>query len=121
MSHRFKISGHENFLDVILTSDHPSLPEARFAVSAEILSEENDLKKSILFSLVTPIPNFEKLSGKLLIPNPKVALVVPFRTDAAVELVLPNELGTHKVSLELDIQGSKVLKQTKVINGTNLQ
>jgi hypothetical protein len=29
LSHRFKISSHENFFDFILTTDHPDLPEAK--------------------------------------------------------------------------------------------
>ena len=108
LSHRLKISGAENFFDVILTSDHPSLPEARFAVSAEILSAENDLKKVILFSVVTPVPRFKTLSGKLVIPNPKIGLVAPFRTELSVEVVLPNGLGTHKTIVNLDVQGLEV-------------
>ena len=108
LSHRLKISGSENFFDVILTSDHPSLPEARFAVSAEVMSEDSDLKKVILVSVVTPVPRFETLSGKFVIPNPKIALVAPFRTELLAEVVLPNELGTHKLVINLDVQGLEV-------------
>ena len=97
-----------NFFDVILTTDHPSLPEARFAVSAEILSAENDLKKVILFSVVTPVPRFKTLSGKLVIPNPKIGLVAPFRTELSAEVVLPNGIGTHKTIINLDDQGIEV-------------
>lgn len=113
LSHRLKISGSENFFDVILTSDHPSLPEARFAVSAEILSQESDLKKVILLSVVTPVPRFETLSGKLIIPNPKIGLVAPFRTDLFAEVVLPNDLGTHKLNIDLDVKGLQVWKRSK--------
>jgi hypothetical protein len=108
LSYRLKISGAENFFDVILTSDHPSLPEARFAVSAEIVPEQLDTKKTILFSVVTPFSNFENLSGKLTFPNPEIGHVAPFKTGLMAEVVLPNSFGTHKLSLDFDVKGKQV-------------
>lgn len=43
LSHKLKITGAQNYFDVIVTSDHPSLPEARFAVTAEVLSQVQSL------------------------------------------------------------------------------
>jgi hypothetical protein len=54
LSQRVKISSAESFVDFVFTSDHPSMPEARFMVTAEILATETGSRNSLLFSLVTP-------------------------------------------------------------------
>ena len=102
LSYRLKISGTQNFFDVILTSDHPSLPEARFAVSAEIISEQDDLQKTLLFSIVTPFSKFETLSGKIIYPTVKFENGTPKMSafNVSSEIVLPNNLGTHSASLK---------------------
>ena len=106
LSHRLKIGGSQNFFDVMLTSDHPSLPEARFAVSAEIISEQDDLQKTILFSVVTPFSKFETLSGKIIYPSVKIENGLPKMSvfNVSAEIVLPNNLGTHSVSLKWNFQ-----------------
>jgi hypothetical protein len=106
LSYRLKINGAQNFIDVILTSDHPSLPEARFAVSAEIISEQDDKQKTLLFSIVTPFSKFETLSGKMIYPSLKIENGFPKMSvfNVSAEVVLPNNLGTHSASLSWNCQ-----------------
>ena len=99
LSYRHKISGSQNFFDLIWTSDHPSHPEGRFAVTAEIVPEPEKQKKTVLLSIVTPFAQFENLSGKVSIPD-CVNGRFPLSSDLTAQIVLPNQMGTHQVTLK---------------------
>lgn len=78
-------------------------------MTAEIVAETK--KKTILFSIVTPFAQYETLSGKISIPNCEEGKL-PKKSELTAQIVLPNQLGTHEVTLALNFDKPNKVKFT---------